>query len=40
MQQVVDSDAALLWDDVMELLRERPDLNPAALAMLQSCTPT
>ena len=40
MEQTLDSDAALLWEDVMELLRERPDLNPAALAMLQSCTPT
>ena len=40
MEQVQDSDAAILWEDVMALLRSREDINHATLAMIESCVPT
>lgn len=40
MQQSQDSDAAILWNDVLLLLAEREDIVPSTIAMLQSCTPT
>jgi chromosomal replication initiator protein len=39
MVQNQDSDAAVLWDDVMALLGARDDLNRSTLAMIESCTP-
>ena len=35
-----DSDAALLWEDVLALLSEREGINRSTLAMIESCTPT
>ena len=40
MTQNQDSDAAILWEDVMELLSARGDLNRATMAMIESCVPT
>ncbi|MBP3893473.1 MAG: AAA family ATPase [Atopobiaceae bacterium] len=40
MELVQDSDAAILWEDVMALLSARDDINHATLAMIESCTPT
>ncbi|MBQ6523853.1 MAG: ATP-binding protein [Atopobiaceae bacterium] len=40
MNQNLDSDAAILWEDVMALLSARDDLNRSTLAMIESCTPT
>jgi len=40
MQLNQDSDAAILWEDVMALLSERTDLNQSIIAMIDSCTPT
>ena len=40
MQLSQDSDAAILWEDVMALLSERTDLNQSIIAMIDSCTPT
>ena len=40
MQQNLDSDAALLWEDVMALLAARDDLNQSIIAMIDSCVPT
>ena len=40
MLQNQDSDAVLLWEDVMALLRARGDLNGAVMAMIESCVPT
>ena len=39
MVQNQDSDAAVLWDDVMALLSARDDINRSTLAMIESCTP-
>lgn len=39
MVQNQDSDAAVLWDDVMALLGARDDINRSTLAMIESCTP-
>ena len=38
MNEDTESDARILWDDVLILLKER-DMPPATLAMLQSCQP-
>ena len=35
-----DSDAALLWEDVMALLSARDDVNRSVVAMIESCVPT
>ncbi|MDO4403601.1 MAG: DnaA/Hda family protein [Atopobiaceae bacterium] len=35
-----DSDAAVLWDDVMALLAAREDINRSTVAMIESCVPT
>ena len=35
-----DSDAALLWEDVLELISVRGDLNQSTVAMIESCVPT
>ena len=40
MVQTQDSDAAVLWEDVMTLLAQREDLNRSTLAMIESCVPT
>lgn len=40
MQTNQDSDAALLWEDVMSLLATREDVNKSTLAMIESCVPT
>ena len=40
MELVQDSDASILWEDVMALLAARTDINHATLAMIESCTPT
>ena len=34
-----DSDAALLWEDVLELISARGDLNQSTVAMIESCMP-
>ena len=34
-----DSDAALLWEDVLALLSTREDLNQSTVAMIESCVP-
>ena len=40
MVQSQDSDAAILWEDVLALLSARDDVNQAVVAMIDSCTPT
>lgn len=40
MQQGLDSDVTILWEDVMVLLSERQDLNQSTIAMINSCVPT
>ena len=39
MQDIQDSDAAILWEDVMALLSARTDVNQSIKAMIDSCVP-
>ena len=39
MLESQDSDAAILWEDVMALLAARGDLNQSIIAMIDSCAP-
>ena len=40
MELSQESDAAILWQDVMALLSARDDINGSTLAMIDSCNPT
>jgi chromosomal replication initiator protein len=40
MQQFQESDAAILWNDVLTLLGEQQLVSQSILAMIASCTPT